>query len=114
MLDSAPIEFGHRGFIDRLADAALTGSPSTRRRVFSSNSMTIVIDLLLSSDAVITYPVASTDFFAARGIQRLQIEQLGKAKPVGIYVLDERRADRNIMELQDRVRAAAIREGQQG
>ncbi|MEM5500898.1 LysR family transcriptional regulator [Ahrensia kielensis] len=107
-MDTVPVEYGHRDISDQFVRSSqVIDNVQSNRTIFSTNSMTIVLDLLRSSDAIIVYPESSTRFFAANGIARLNVKDPEEAKPVGMYVLEEKRTDGNLKNLQEKVRLVA-------
>lgn len=87
--DTVPVESRHRQLFHRFGAERPTEAET--RRVLSCTSLTACLDLLRSSDAVLTYPAALEDYFAARDIARLPVTDPAVTEPVGLHTLSARR-----------------------
>jgi DNA-binding transcriptional LysR family regulator len=108
--DTVPVRAQHRPMLGPSDRAALGRPPAGAvRRVVGSNALTVCLDLMRMSDAVLTYPAVIETVFAVQGIERLDVTDPPSAKPVGIYALDERSRDPQVVDLRSRIREAAER-----
>ncbi|AJQ95055.1 LysR family transcriptional regulator [Gynuella sunshinyii] len=72
---------------------------ATNRQIYSSNSMTTAIDIVLETNAILNYPACMYEFFQDNGLEKLDtLETIGPFC-VGIYVLSDRLSDTKIMEI---------------
>lgn len=107
-LDVVPFESSHLGIIERGSNSDLgLSNPSSERATLSSNSMTVCLDLLRTSDAILTYPIIVKEFFKNHGVVMLDVKTSRPGIPIGIYSLSERSQDTTLAELKRRIVARA-------
>lgn len=106
--DTVPLEPRHRRLLDHFASARLrSGAPRRGRRILSSPSLPVCADLMRASDAILVYPRVAERMLAGLGLARLDVREPPVAHPVGIYLLEERRGDRDVRALCAEIRKAA-------
>ena len=100
--------FGNRhiGLVDRdVLDPSFRRSRSNAAGWISTNSMFAGLDLLRATDAILTYPLPTQEFFAKQGIGRLDvIDHASRPIPIGIYCLDSKPIDENARQLLDAIK----------
>ena len=103
-----PVKIQHRLLLGPLTSAeAFPIGSRPNRRVVSSNALTACLDLMKASDAILQYPAVTDDFFAAQGIERLDVINTGPAPIVGLYMSEENQNDSGVVATSRRIRAAA-------
>jgi DNA-binding transcriptional LysR family regulator len=108
--DTVPVRAEHRPLLGAFDPTVIERPRSGAvRRVFASNALRVCLDLLRMSDAVLTFPAVTAETFAAQGIERLEVTDPPEARPVGLYVLEERSRDPQVIEIGSRIRKAAER-----
>lgn len=107
VVDSVPIESKYQ----QMVDASVAPGPSPLsfqpvQPVFEANSLLACVDFVLSSDSVMTYPAVMAGYFSRFGLVPLTLADMPPLKPIGIYVLGERKNDpevrRTIEDIQER------------
>lgn len=106
--DTVPVRAEHRPLLGSF-DATEIERPRSGaiRRVFASNALSVCLDLVRMSDAVLTFPAVTAETFAAQGIERLGVADPPAATAVGLYVLEERARDSQVIDVARRIREAA-------
>jgi DNA-binding transcriptional LysR family regulator len=108
--DTVSVRAEHRPLLGTFDPSVVERPPSGAvRRVFASNGLSVCLDLVRMSDAILTFPAVTAEIFATQRIERLDVIDPPSAKPVGIYVLEERSLDPQIVDLRSRIREAAER-----
>jgi DNA-binding transcriptional LysR family regulator len=108
--DTVPVRAEHRPLLGSFDPTVIERPRSGAvRRVFASNALSVCLDLLRMSDAVLTFPAVTEETFADQGIERLDVTDPPAARPVGLYVLEERSRDPQVIEIGSRIREAAER-----
>ncbi|WP_117232924.1 LysR family transcriptional regulator [Vibrio maerlii] len=85
-------------------ESSFTYSAST---VHYTNSLMVVIDRLLESDALFTYPMAMKGFFAELGIVPLTLEKPIEASTIGLYVIKEKAQSEHLQSVIMKITEAA-------
>ena len=104
-LDVVPLENSHFGIVD-VGSSVIMGSPlnDADRIVLSSNSMSVCLDLLAGSDAILPYPEISKSFFSKHDIAMLHVVEPQESHSIGFYSLGEKLPDENTKGLLQRIR----------
>ncbi len=102
--------FGNRhiGLVDRDAfDPSFRRSRANSAGWISTNSMFAGLDLLRETDAILTYPLPTQEFFAKEGISRLDVvDHAPEPVPIGIYTLNSKQIDDHARHLLDAIKKA--------
>lgn len=97
--------FGNRhiGIVDRdELDPSFTRPRSSAASFVSTNSMFAGIDLLRETNAILTYPVASDDFFRSQKIERLDVVDYEPVSvPIGLYSLATKTVEDRVTRLKE-------------
>lgn len=75
----------------------------TERVVWSSSSMSIGLDILQESDAIMTYPESMAPYFATFGVYPLQMQDAPRPMAVGLYTLEDREDDESLLSLKQMI-----------
>ncbi|MEL6204603.1 MAG: LysR family transcriptional regulator [Pseudomonadota bacterium] len=102
-MDVVPLETGHLSIVDPMRSATASGPTAVPPRILSSNSMTVCIDLLTSSDAILGYPRALEDHFARFRIVPLDVQDEETWETIGLYSLEDRGPTRGLSEFVARI-----------
>ncbi len=91
----------HRLLIDQDYGDRPSPQPEYVGRSFTSNSLDACLEFVAATDAVLRHTDLMADEFRAKGFEMVDVipDERPKLRPVGIYVLPERRADRRVEEL---------------
>lgn len=71
----------------------------TERIRWTSNSMSMTLDVLQESDAIMNYSETMAPYFAAFGVYPLAMQDTPVALPVGLYTLKDRSEDAALLRL---------------
>ena len=102
-MDVVPVEASHIGLVNPGGTSATGQTATSLRPVLSSSSMTVCIDLLNDSDAILGYPRSLASHFAVHGIIPLNLREGDFSEVVGLYHLDERARDLRLQDMQERI-----------
>ncbi len=69
------------------------------RVVWATSSLSAAIDIMLDSDAIMTYTASIADYLSKFGVQPLIIEEMNRPFTVGLYTLSDRCEDDYIVQL---------------
>lgn len=97
IVDSVPIENRYQ----QLVEVSVAPEPNPlkfqpNRHVFEANSLLACLDFVQNSDSIMTYPAVMADYFGQFGLVPLTLADTPEHKPIGIYVLVERKNDRDV------------------
>ena len=107
IVDSVPMEEKHRQIVDGSYQPHVNPLSSRPiRQAFEANSLLACIDFAAHSDAIMTYPAVMADYFYGFGLVQLKTVRQPDEKTVGIYTLEERRQDKQVIRSCDLVRHA--------
>ena len=101
-LDVTPDESRYRQQVvedTQLKEADRSRYHLAERVVWASNSMSASLDILLESDAVMTYTGTLADYLARFGIRQLDIVETQGPYTVGLYTLGDRVGDEMVTTL---------------
>lgn len=105
-LDVTPDETRYRDVVNEADSAHLhPGYFRHRRVVWSTSSMSAGIEILLESDAVMSYASSMTPYFIDKGLVELSLPPSGPAR-VGIYCLAERQDDPSVQHMVELISTA--------
>jgi DNA-binding transcriptional LysR family regulator len=102
--------FGNRhiGIVDRNdLDPSFSRSKSSAMSFVSTNSMFAGIDLLKETNAILTYPLPTEDFFKTFQVVRLDVQDPKSERvQIGLYSLGTKTVEDKVKSLQDAVRTS--------
>lgn len=103
LMDVVPVETGHLAILDPRHMNSTKDTPSVPPSTLSTNSMTVCIDLMTGSDAVLGYPIVLEEHFARRGIYPLNVEAADVWETIGVYNLEEKAQSADLKDFLTRV-----------
>ena len=107
-VSSSPPESRHQRYFDTSRRRARAETVFDHTSfAFSSNSLAACIDYTCLTDAVLRHTHIMRDDFARRGLVEVTQADAKRVSRMGIYLLDERRAEERIGDLVDRITTAA-------
>lgn len=104
-LDVTPDETRYRDVVNEADSTHHPGYCRHRRVVWSTSSMSAGIEILLESDAVMSYASSMTPYFTDKGLVELSLPPSGPAR-VGIYCLAERQDDPSVQHMVELISTA--------
>lgn len=105
-LDVTPDETRYRDVVNEAASAQHHNAYFRHQRVvWSTSSMSAGIEVLLESDAVMSYASSMTPYFLNKGLVELPLPPSGPAT-VGIYSLAERQEDPGVLHMIELIKTA--------
>ncbi len=108
IVDSVPIENKYQ----QLVEVSVAPEPSPlkfqpNRHVFEANSLLACLDFVQGSNSIMTYPAVMADYFGKFGLTPLTLADKPDHKPIGLYVLVERKNDRDVTRTMQIVQSRA-------
>ena len=107
-IDVVPVESGHLGIVHPHHQIAPFDGAGVLQPALSTNSMTVCIDLLAGSDAILGYPRALETHFRRQDIVPLELFEPDVWDTIGVYSLNGSREIDGTKEIVDRIRSVLV------
>lgn len=102
-MDVVPVETGHLAIVDPQQSSTIGDPVPVSPFTLSTNSMTVCIDLMTDSDAILGYPQALEDHLARHGIVPLKVDAVELWETIGVYYLEEKEQSADFQDFLARI-----------